>query len=107
MNNLPPDVEQSFTHLGQRLALLLANANLPEDVKTAWASLIPEMSLEQLDRLAAILADSLTNASENEFKEFVSAIEQAKATQAQQLKLAENKALKELEEIEAMLHDQS
>ena len=48
-------MEDELKALGERLALLLAAAPFPEDVKEAWATLIPEMSLQQIDRLVNII----------------------------------------------------
>lgn len=39
----------------KKLALLLANSTMPEDIKEAWAVLIPEMTLEQIAKLLNIL----------------------------------------------------
>lgn len=105
MTNHPQDVEQQLQHVGERLALLLASANLPDEMKDAWAALIPEMSLEQLDRLANLLSQSLGDAADTEFQAFVAALKQAKEEQNMLAKKAEEKAMNDLDEIEAVLKD--
>ena len=39
----------------KKLAILLHNSTMPDDVKLAWISLLPEMSAEQIGRLLNIL----------------------------------------------------
>lgn len=103
MSNLPQDPDQQLKKLGEHLALLLASTNLPDDVKDAWATLVPEMSVEQLDRLAKILAGHLNSAMQVEFADLTKQLEQAKTIHAQQAAQAQATAQKELDEIEAML----
>ncbi len=57
------DLEASFKDLGKRLALLLESANLPDEVKDAWAALLPQMSLEQIGELAVLLEGNLSSNS--------------------------------------------
>ena len=75
MTNLSPDVEDQLKNIGERLALLLASANVPDEVKEAWAALIPDMSLEQIDRLAKALEGYL---SVDEQTQLTALLEQAK-----------------------------
>ena len=48
--------------LAIRLAEALAASNMPEDEKEAWAVLLPELRLDQLSRLAAVLDASVEKA---------------------------------------------
>jgi hypothetical protein len=105
MPNLSPDVENEFKQVGQRLALLLASANLPDEVKDAWAALIPEMSLEQIDRLAKALEGYLSADEQTELFALAEKAKQAQTVFEQQKKQAEEQALKELDEIESMLSE--
>lgn len=103
MPNISPDVEDQLKNVGKRLALLLASANLPDEVKEAWAALIPEMSLEQIDRLTKALEGYL---NPDEQAQLVALSEQAKQAQTkflEQKRATEAQAQKELDEIEAML----
>lgn len=57
----------------QKLVFLLANSKLPKEVKEAWVMLLPEMSLEQMDRLKNILEarflDIQTSDIDEEYKQ--------------------------------------
>lgn len=103
MQNISPDVEKQFEDVGKRLALLLASANLPEDVKQAWAVLIPQMSMTQMDRLAKALEGYVTTDEQNLLTALAEQIKQAQTKMAEQKKAAEQKAQNELAEIDAML----
>lgn len=62
----------------KKLAALLYDSNMSEDVKEAWLALLPKMTLEQIDRLLAILEakylDEKTRHIDAEFKEKIKAI---------------------------------
>ncbi len=103
MPNFSLDVEDQFKSVGVRLALLLASANLPNETKEAWAALIPEMSLEQIDRLAKALEGYLSVDEQTEFAELAEQAKQAHVIFEQQKKQAQAQAQKELDEIESML----
>ena len=57
----------------KKLAYLLYHSNLPEDVKHAWFSLVPQMTMEQVERLLGILEakylDEATQEVNEELKE--------------------------------------
>ncbi len=53
------DVAESY---GRKLAVLLAAAPLDDETKDNFAALIPEMSLEQLDKLTEVLEDKIAAA---------------------------------------------
>lgn len=65
--------EESFTEeqlseivdfRARKLGVFLLGSSLPDDVKEAWITLLPEMTLEQVDRLTDILeAEYLSNAT--------------------------------------------
>ena len=42
----------------KKLAVLLYDSNLPEEIKDSWVAMLPEMSLEQIDRLLKALEDN-------------------------------------------------
>ncbi|MDP2812074.1 MAG: hypothetical protein Q8O32_00050 [bacterium] len=46
---------------GQRLAFLLSAANIDDEQKEAWLTLLPEMSLEQLEKLVDVLEAQYMN----------------------------------------------
>ena len=89
--------------VGERLALLLVAANLPEDVKAGFAAMIPEMSPEQLDRLIAILEANVSDTAVAQEAEFGKAVQDAQATYESKRQAAEQQAMAELDEIENLL----
>lgn len=105
MPNPLQDPNEELKKLGEHLALLLASTNLPDDVKDAWATLVPEMSVEQMGRLGKILVGHLSSATQVEFANLAKQLEEAKETHARKVAEAEATAQKELDEIEAMLTD--
>lgn len=105
MTNLSPEVEDQFKNVGKRLALLLASANLPDEVKNAWVTLIPDMSLEQIDRLAKALEGHLNPDEQAALAEIAQQAKQAQAAFEQKKRQAETQAQKELDEVEAMLSE--
>ena len=55
MTNDKKQLEEEMKVIGQRLALLLEVADIPEDQKAAWEMLLPEMSVEQIFKLIEYL----------------------------------------------------
>ena len=54
-----------FEFRAKKLGVLLATADMPDEQKDAWASLVPSMTLRQIDDLTDILeADYANNATE-------------------------------------------
>ncbi len=45
------DIKKILRAKGQKLGLFLASSNLPDDVKEAIVTLLPELSLQQIDDL--------------------------------------------------------
>ncbi|TAL49975.1 hypothetical protein EPN81_04195 [Patescibacteria group bacterium] len=97
------EFEKSAKAIGERLALLLVAADLPEDVKTGFAAMIPEMTPEQLDRLMAILEANISDTSAKQEAELHNAVQNAQAVYESQRQVAEEKAMAELDEIETIL----
>lgn len=96
------ELQEAFTLLGKKLAFLLAAANMPEEAKTAWASLIPQMSLEQVERLAGILEKEVSGQSE-EFMELRETLGKVKKKYEAQKQKAADDALQEFQSIEKQL----
>lgn len=84
---------------GERLALLLSTANLPEDVKAGFAAMIPEMTLEQLDRLMNILENNIQDTTAAEEQNLIAAIKNTQDEYEQKRKAVEENTLKEIEEL--------
>lgn len=97
------EFEKEAKAVGERLALLLVAANLPEDVKAGFAAMIPQMTPEQMDRLIKILEANVADTAAGQEAEFGKAIQIAQATYEQDRQTAEKKAMTELDEIENIL----
>lgn len=97
------DIEKEAKAIGKRLALLLAAADLPEDVKAGFTAMIPEMTPEQLDRLAKILEANVRDSSADQKTALALAVQKAQAVYETKREENEKKATKELDEIEAIL----
>ena len=96
--------EKEAKAVGERLALLLVAANLPEDVKAGFAAMVPEMTPEQMDRLIKILEANVADTAAAQEAELGKALQAAQATYEQERQAAEKKALAELDEIENVLN---
>lgn len=97
------DFEKEAKAVGERLALLLVAADLPDDVKAGFAAMIPEMTPEQMDRLMKILEANVTDTAAAQEAELGKAVQAAQSTYESQRQAAENKAMAELDEIENLL----
>ena len=86
--------------LGARLAVLLTVADIPDDQKQAWAAIIPEMSFEQLDKLAAILAAKLPDEATEEFEAFQIQLQELQKGHEAEVAEVESGALNDLQSIE-------
>ena len=65
------ELEELAKAKGQRLAFLLSAANIDDEQKEAWLTLLPEMSLEQLEKLVDVLeAQYLNQQTKDIDKEF-------------------------------------
>lgn len=97
------EFEKEAKAVGERLALLLVAANLPDDVKAGFAAMIPEMTPEQMDRLIKILEANVADTAATQEAEFGKAIQDAQATYESKRQAAEKQAMAELDEIENIL----
>jgi hypothetical protein len=84
------DLEKLAKERGERLAFLLASLNIDEQQKQAWLTLLPEMSLDQLDRLLNILEakylDQNSQGADQEFKKDLEKIQTTHDKKTQDLK---------------------
>ncbi len=103
MTDNDKQIEEDLKNVGERLALLLASADMPDDVKDAWAALIPEMSLEQIDRFAKALESNIAVQGSEEMKQFAGSIETIKQKSAEAQKASQDKAMASFDEIEQAL----
>ncbi|MBI5794300.1 hypothetical protein HZA87_04460 [Candidatus Uhrbacteria bacterium] len=101
--NQPIDIEQEAKKLGERFALLLAAADMPEDVKAGFIAMMPEMTPEQLDRLMKVLEANVHDTAVGQNKELGEAIQKADRDYQAAQAAAEEKAMSVLDDIEATL----
>lgn len=99
----PQDIEQEAKQLGERLALLLAAADMPDDVKAGFVAMMPEMTPEQLDRLMKVLEANVHDTAMGQNKELGETIKKAQAEYEASQAAAQAKAMSALDEIEASL----
>lgn len=100
-----PDFEQEAKQLGERLGLLLAASDLPQDVKEGFIAMLPEMTPEQIDRLMKTLEAQISDTQAQQDKKMGEAMQQAQVVYEEGQKAAQDKALAALEEIEKTLKD--
>lgn len=55
--------QESIRASGKKLALLLGSSDLPGDIQHSIISLLPQMSLDQIDRLTQVLEIKLADAA--------------------------------------------
>ena len=104
-----PDINLAFlkSKVEQVLFLLDASA-MPNDVKTAWVTLLPQMSLAQVDRLVGLLEEELTLTLEYakkhpEDEELILKMKVAKERYDAKMTEADNRTLTQLSAIEQQL----
>ena len=91
-----------------RLIMLLDASVMPEEVKTSWLTLLPEMNLDQVDRLIKLLEDELAAAikgakEQPENDEFIVKLQEAKKRYDKVVAAADEQALAALSRIEKKL----
>jgi hypothetical protein len=101
--NEEKEIEKQAKQLGERLAWLLAASSLPEDVKEAYITLVPEMEMEQIDALMQALEKHVADAAETEAESFVENLKTIKDNHNKKQKYLEEKALAEMDDIERIL----
>jgi citrate synthase len=97
------EFEKEANAIGERLAMLLVAADMPDDVKDGFAAMIPEMTPEQLDRLMKILEANVHDTAAAQEAELGKAVQAAQAQYETDRQAAEKKAMAELDDIEALL----
>lgn len=91
-----------------RLIFLLDASAMPQQVKTAWITLLPEMNLDQIDRLNALLEKEIEVAAEYakqqpENDELVVKLKAAKERYDSKISTADQAAMTTLQDIEKQL----
>ncbi|OGL64465.1 hypothetical protein A3B21_05280 [Candidatus Uhrbacteria bacterium RIFCSPLOWO2_01_FULL_47_24] len=88
-----------------RTIFLLDVSAMPNEVKTAWVTLLPHMTLEQVDRLTALLEEEIELTLKEskkypEDEEFILKLKAAKERYDSTVAQADKKALAQLARIE-------
>lgn len=89
--------------IGERLALLLAASDMPDEAKAGIATMIPEMSPEQLDRLMKILEDNVRDGTAAQTAALDKGVARAQAQYEDARAAAEKKTVADLDEVERVL----
>ena len=98
-----PDPQQEARELGERLANLLAASNLPDEVKAGYMAMVPQMNLEQIDRLIKALETVVRNAAVAKEGALGASLQAAQASYEEARQAAQDKATAGLEEVESIL----
>ena len=106
-----PSVDQEISYLkakADRVIFLLDASAMPEEVKTAWLTLLPEMSLAQVDRLIGLLDEELEVTLKEaqahpEDEEFILKLQAAKTRYDEKVAVADKQLLAQLSSIEAQV----
>src|SRR5688572_23862789 len=96
-------VSVGAVELGRRLGLLLAAAEMPDEQKQAWASLIPEMNVRQMSDLVEALQRRVTDAEERSFSELAASLDAARSRYAGRVSDATAEARQALSDVESEL----
>ncbi len=97
------DLQQEAKTLGEHLAQLLTVCSLPEEVKAGYMAMVPQMSLEQIDRLIVVLevnAKAAAVASESSLGASLQATQEDYESAKQ---AAQNKAAAGFDEVDSIL----
>lgn len=103
------DINLAFIRAKVDQVLLLLEASaMPEEVKTAWVTLLPQMSLAQVDRLVGLLEEELTLTLEYakkhpEDEELLLKLQTVKDRYAAKAAETNSRALAQLSNMEAQL----
>ncbi len=95
--------EKLFYVMGERLALLLAASEMTDEVKEAWATMIPKLTLEQLEQLTLKLEAAIPDHEDDETKKLKSDIEELNKKHEESVKKIDNEAEASLKKIEDLL----
>lgn len=98
------DIEKEAIQLGERIALLLAASDLPDEVKAGFVAMIPEMTPEQLDRLIALLEANVKETIVLEEQQLGRSVQEAQKAYEAARKEEEQKAVNSLKSIENLLN---
>lgn len=102
--NQQEDIEKEANQLGERIGLLLAASDLPDEVKAGFVAMIPEMTPEQVDRLIALLEANVKETIAIEEQQLGRSVQEAQKAYEAARKEEEQKAVNSLKAIENLLN---
>ena len=107
MQDQQTDFKEEMQASGTRIAMLLQVADLPDDQKESWAVLIPEMSLQQLQRMEQYLASRIPKHEVEAAKKFMHDIEEIEKEHQKTVEKINANLEKEISSIEAELDSEN
>lgn len=91
------EFKDSFEFLGRKLGFFISALNAPEEVKNSWLSIVPKMSLEQIERLVNVFEEKYlqqeTQYIDDEFKKVFEEIEKENDKKIEKI---DNEAIKKI-----------
>lgn len=103
MENQSENIQQELKGVGEKLAILLAASDFPMEVKDSWAALIPEMSLEQIDRLMHVLEQHISKIAPTDFSNISAEVQKLKDEHATNIKDSSDRAMQSLQNIQEQI----
>lgn len=89
--------------MGERLALLLAAADLPDEVREAFAAMIPDMTPDQIAKLMQGLEARVSGGEDEELAKLQKSVAKVQEQHDASVKASEEKAMGALQHIEDLL----
>jgi len=78
----PEEFKKSFEFLGRKLGFFISALNASEEIKNSWLAILPQMSIEQIERLVNVFEEKYlqqeTQYIDEEFKKVLAEIEKEK-----------------------------
>lgn len=105
------EIKQALEAKLKRVYTLLDASAMPDDVKISWKSLLPQMTLQQVDRLIALLEKELTEtlAAMKKYgqpeKELLTELARIKKDEEKQRGALHKKTISQLDDLSQQLSD--
>jgi transcriptional regulator of heat shock response len=94
------DLKNLAIDYGKELGILISSLDITPDEKMAFLSLLPKMSMEQIDRLVGILEAKYINSETQEIdKKFKEDIEKIKEKYDKQIDKVDKESIKKIKEL--------
>ncbi|NQV88871.1 MAG: hypothetical protein HQ488_00920 [Parcubacteria group bacterium] len=101
------DQDQVFMRaMGERLALLLAAADIPDEVKESFVAMVPDMTPDQIAKLMQGLEARVGSGENEEVAQLKQAVEKVQEQHEAAVKASEDKAIGAMQKIEDLLKEE-